>query len=495
MSKFILQTSKTINLKVPKVFPIFQNDLNESLLINTLKFSPQTARQILNFFKGKLGDFFTTVHPNGEVFILFGLDKKDIYIDGFTLFKAFSILARNLQLKAIDEFYLVITKSLINITADSDQTIIQIIKGINNGFYKFLKYITITTNGIKPLKTCHLLLENSNSAYIGRVKKVLNFANKLVKWINYSKDHINEHSSNLTPARFAQELIDTAKKLKLKTKLLTKSELEKNKLGGILGVGRGSCHPPLLLIIENITNKNERPLALIGKSVTFDSGGISIKPREGLDEMKYDMSGGSIVASSTFLAKDINQKSNFVALLPIVENVPSHSSFKPGDIIEVYGGKTVEVIDTDAEGRIILADAIEYAKKNYNPQAIVTVATLTGACIVALSNWVAGLFTNNKNLAQKIKKASQISGERIWQLPIYDEHREQNKSQIADIKNLGGRPGGAITAAAFLEFFAKDYPFLHLDIAGTAFYSQDTLWQEKGATGFGVNLLTEFIKE
>ncbi len=491
MNQFVVETYKTSNPRLPTVFPIFQNNLNETYLINELNFSQMTAKQILNFFKGKLGDIFTTINQENRFFILYGLDKKEIYTDTFAVFKSFSLLGRNLQLKNIDEFNLVIDKSLLTITKNNNQTLIHIIKGINNGFYKFLKYIS-ANNEIRPLKTAHLLIKDVK--LISKIEKNLDFGRELIKWINYSKDHINEHSSKLTPSTFAQELAKTAKQLNLNVKLMAKAELEKNKFGGILGVGRGSCHEPHLLIIENIINPKERPLVLIGKSVTFDSGGISIKPREGLDEMKSDMSGGSIVASSAFLLKSLGIKKNFVAILPIVENMPSHTSFKPGDILEIYGGKTVEVLDTDAEGRIILADAIEYAKKTYNPQAIITVATLTGACIIALSNWASGLFTNNEELAKRIKRAAAISGERVWQLPIYDEHREQNKSQVAHIKNLGGRPGGAITAAAFLEFFAKDYNFLHLDVAGTAFYSQDTLWQEKGATGYGVWLLFEFVK-
>lgn len=492
MNQFVIETTKTSNRYLPTVFPIFQNDLNEMAIEKLLKMPRIAIQKILNFFKGKLGDFFTTVDNEGRVFILFGLDKKDIYVDGFAMFKAFSLLSRTLQLRNIDEFNLAVDKSLLNIAQDSEHTLIHIIKGVNNGFYKFIKYIG--ANEIKPLKVCHLVMQD-NINLINKLKKTLAFANELLKWINYSKDHINEHSSKLTPARFAQELSDTARKVGLKSRLFTKAELEKNKLGGILGVGRGSCHEPRMLIIENVSDSKEKPIVLIGKSVTFDSGGISIKPREGLDEMKSDMSGGSIVASSMFLIKALNIKRSLVAILPIVENMPSHTSFKPGDILKMYGGKTVEVLDTDAEGRIILADAIEYAKKTYDPQAIVTVATLTGACIVALSNWAAGLFSNNEKLAQKMKEASKISGERVWQLPIYDEHREQNKSQVAHIKNLGGKGGGAITAAAFLEFFAKDYPFLHLDIAGTAFYSLDTLWQEKGATGFGINLLSEFARK
>jgi leucyl aminopeptidase len=268
-------------------------------------------------------------------------------------------------------------------------------------------------------------------------------------------------------------------------------------LNGIVSVGKGSKNPPKLIVLKHSGGSNsQKPYLLVGKAVTFDTGGISLKPGDKMDEMKYDKCGGCAVLGILKAVALLGLKLNVIGIIPSVENMPSSSSYKPGEIITMYNGKTVEVLNTDAEGRIILADAIAYGISKYQPKAIIDLATLTGAAIIALGANVAALVGSDEQLIAKLIQISKKTGEKIWELPLFEEHHEQIKSSIADIKNIGGRPGGAITAAAFLSNFTNEVPWIHLDIAGTA-WTQDGTYEKsynpKGATGFGVRTLIKFL--
>jgi leucyl aminopeptidase len=280
-------------------------------------------------------------------------------------------------------------------------------------------------------------------------------------------------------------------------RVIEKEEMEPYGLGGILAVGKGSSSSPKLIIIEySGSTKNEKPIVIVGKAVTFDTGGISIKPSEKMDEMKYDKCGGCNVLGIMKAVSDLNLNTNVIGMIPAVENMPSGNSYRPGDIIKMYNRKTVEVLNTDAEGRIILADALAFAVKTFAPKAIIDMATLTGATIIALGTNVAALVGNNKELIMKIIDFSNQTGEKIWELPLYDEYKEQLKSSTADMKNIGGRSAGAITAAAFLSNFVEDTPWIHLDIAGTAWNQEGTkekTYNPKGATGFGIRTIVKYI--
>ena len=235
------------------------------------------------------------------------------------------------------------------------------------------------------------------------------------------------------------------------------------------------------------------PIVLVGKGLTFDSGGISIKPADKMDEMKTDMSGGAAVMGAIMAAADLQLPLNITGLVPATENMPGGCALKPGDILKSYSGKTIEVLNTDAEGRLILADALAYASK-YKPEAVIDLATLTGACIVALGDDVIGMLGTDDKLKKEIDKAAQNTGELVWELPLWESYHELIKSDIADYKNSGGRAAGTITAAAFLSKFAGDYPWVHLDIAGPAWTSKDKAYVPKGASGVGVRLLVEFLR-
>jgi leucyl aminopeptidase len=265
--------------------------------------------------------------------------------------------------------------------------------------------------------------------------------------------------------------------------------MEKLGMGALLAVARGSRQLPKLIILEykGASNK-QQPIVLIGKGLTFDSGGISIKPSERMDEMKYDMCGGASVLGTLKACAELELPLNVVAVVPSSENLPDGNANKPGDVITSLSGQTIEVLNTDAEGRLILCDALTYSKR-YNPKTVIDVATLTGACVIALGAHASGLLSNDQALADSLLTAGEISDDRAWQLPLWEDYQQQLDSNFADMANVGGREAGTITGACFLSRFAKEFRWAHLDIAGTAWLSG----KEKGATGRPVPLLTQYL--
>jgi len=307
--------------------------------------------------------------------------------------------------------------------------------------------------------------------------------------------------SNLPPNDCSpKDLATLSKKLsenqKVKVRVIEKEEMKSYGFEGILAVGKGSASSPKLIVLEYSGKTKNRPIVVVGKAVTFDTGGISIKPSEKMEEMKFDKCGGCNVLGIIKAVSDLGLDTSVIGIIPAVENMPSGSSYRPGDIIKMYNGKTVEVVNTDAEGRIILGDALSFAVKTFAPKAIIDMATLTGAAIIALGTNVAALVGNDDDLVTKILEYSNQTGEKIWQLPLFEEYKEQLKSSNADMKNIGGRSAGAITAAAFLSNFVEDTPWVHLDIAGTAWTQEGTKeksYNPKGATGFGIRTIVKYI--
>jgi len=307
--------------------------------------------------------------------------------------------------------------------------------------------------------------------------------------------------SNLPPNDCSpKDLATLSKKLsenqKVKVRVIEKEEMKSYGFEGILAVGEGSASSPKLIVLEYSGSTKNRPIVIVGKAVTFDTGGISIKPSEKMEEMKFDKCGGCNVLGIMKAVSDLGLDTNVIGIIPAVENMPSGTSYRPGDIIKMYNRKTVEVLNTDAEGRIILGDALSFAVKTFAPKAIIDMATLTGAAIIALGTNVAALVGNDDDLVTKILEYSNQTGEKIWQLPLFEEYKEQLKSSNADMKNIGGRSAGAITAAAFLSNFVEDTPWVHLDIAGTAWTQEGTKeksYNPKGATGFGIRTMVKYI--
>ena len=324
-------------------------------------------------------------------------------------------------------------------------------------------------------------------------EKAVGKAEKLYRAVALARDLVNTPGNIKSPAYLAEQAKEASKQSKLTCKVLGKKELEKEGCGALLGVAQGSIREPHLIILEHKGGKkDESPVALVGKGVTFDSGGISLKPGEKMDEMKMDMAGGAAVIGTLLAASLLELPLNLVGIVPTVENMPSGTAYRPGDILTSLSGQTIEVLNTDAEGRLILADALTYAKR-FEPELVVDLATLTGACIIALGNHASAILGNDEKLIQDLQEAGEKSGERIWQLPLWDDYDQLLKSDVADMKNIGGRAAGTITAAAFLQRFAKDFRWAHLDIAGTAWRDQQQPYCTKGGTGVGVRLLIEFL--
>jgi leucyl aminopeptidase len=378
---------------------------------------------------------------------------------------------------------------------DVDEALIEAIsEGVLLSLYSFNRYMTSGNETTIPAQATIVI--NSDFA---KFKEVVGNVSLVAQAVNYARDLSNLPPNECPPSQIASLALALAGEYGIKTRILERYEMESIGLNGIVSVGKGSNNPPKLIILEYYGNADhQNPYLLVGKAVTFDTGGISLKPGDKMDEMKFDKCGGCSVLGILKAIASLGLPINVIGIIPSVENMPSSGSYRPGDIIRMYNGKTVEILNTDAEGRIILADAIAYGVAIFNPQAIIDLATLTGACVIALGANVAAVIGTSKNLAERLSKISEKTGERIWDLPLYDEYYEQIKSTVADLKNIGGRPGGAITAAAFLSNFTNNIPWVHLDIAGTAWIQEGTFersYNPKGATGFGIRTLVKFLME
>ncbi len=313
--------------------------------------------------------------------------------------------------------------------------------------------------------------------------------------VQLARDLANRPGNDLTPEGLAAASRDIAEDLNaLRVTVLGKKELIKERMGGILAVSQGSAEEPRLIVLEHRPKKPKRSVVLVGKGVTFDSGGISIKPAKGMGDMKYDMAGAATVIGVMRAVAELELPIKVVGLVPTAENMPSGTAIKPGDIITTASGKTVEIDNTDAEGRLLLADALHYANR-FNPDIVLDFATLTGACVVALGHEAAGLMGNDTELLDTLQKIGETVGERVWPLPVYDEYLSYLSSDWADMKNAGDRWGGAVTAGCFLkQFVPEKASWAHLDIAGVGYLDKVHNGQSKGATGFGVVLTTTFLQ-
>ncbi len=364
-----------------------------------------------------------------------------------------------------------------------------IVEGSISGLYEFKKHITKKDdNSIVEKLT---LVEISSDKKI-KLEKGCVQGQIVADATNFARDLINEPANYMTPTDLARIAGEVAQSYGLKLAVYDSIDMKEMGMGALLGVAQGSEQPPKLIVLNyEGDKKSAKKLGYIGKGLTFDSGGISIKPSENMHEMKGDMSGGAAVIAALSAIARLKPKVNVMGIIPATENLPSGKALKPGDVLMASNGKTIEVVNTDAEGRLILADALSYAVKN-GAEPLIDIATLTGACHIALGSLCSGVFTNNQELVEKIINAGADVGERFWQMPMYEEYKELNKSDVADIKNSGGRWGGAITAAQFLSEFANDKPWVHIDIAGTFFSDKDNGYIVKGATGVCVRMLVNF---
>ncbi len=365
-----------------------------------------------------------------------------------------------------------------------------ITEGTVLGLYSFCKHIT---KEAEYGEVKQLTIVEPDESKIPALEQGCQKGKILAEATNLARDMVNEPANYMTPTRMAEMAAKLAETCGLELTVLDRKQMQELGMGALLGVAQGSGQPPKFIVLNyKGSDSPASDVALIGKSITFDSGGISLKPSEGMGEMKGDMAGGAAVMAAISALAQLKANANVMAIVPATENLPSGDALKPGDILTSMSGKTIEIISTDAEGRLTLADAMTYAKK-HGAKAMVDVATLTGACRIALGDICTGAFGNNQELIDKMIVSATEAGERVWQMPMYEEYKEQNKSEVADIKNTGNRYAGAITAAQFLAEFAGDTPWVHLDIAGTNMSEKERNYQVKGATGVPVRTLVNFV--
>ncbi len=362
------------------------------------------------------------------------------------------------------------------------------------GAYRFDKY---KSDDDRPAALEKLALLAPDARQLAALRRGAKLGQVLAESANFARDLSNEPGTTCTPEHLAAEARKLGRAHGLKVTVFAEKELEREKMAGILTVGRGSAHPPRLIVIEHGASAKparKRPrLALVGKGITFDSGGVSIKPAASMDEMKHDMSGGAAVLGALRAAALLDLPCHVIGIIAAAQNMPDGNAYVPGDIIRSAQGKTIEVLNTDAEGRIVLSDALHHAT-SFKPDAIIDLATLTGACLVALGEVACAVLGNNEKLIGKVRAAADATHERAWPLPLWEEHKTAIKGTVGDIVNTGGRNGGVSTAAAFLSHFVGETPWAHLDIAGTAWATKESPYHVKGATGFGVRLLIELLR-
>ncbi|MGB8339511.1 MAG: leucyl aminopeptidase [Burkholderiales bacterium] len=353
--------------------------------------------------------------------------------------------------------------------------------------YRFDKMKSKSEDVRRPLHK--LTIEVASRTELRAGEQAIAHGLAIARGMNLAKDLGNLPPNICTPTYLAEQAKTLAKELGLKAKILDRDEIEKLGMGSFLSVTNGSRQPPKLICLEyNGGGKKDQPHVLVGKGITFDTGGISLKPGAEMDEMKYDMCGAASVLGTIQAVAELKLPINVVGIIPTCENMPDGLATRPGDVVTSMSGQTVEILNTDAEGRLILCDALTYAER-YKPATVVDIATLTGACVIALGHVASGLYANQDSLAKELLSAGEYSQDRAWHMPLWDEYQDALRSNFADMANIGGRAGGSITAACFLSRYTKKYHWAHLDIAGTAWKSGT----QKGGTGRPVPLLTRFL--
>ncbi|MEO7908102.1 MAG: leucyl aminopeptidase [Roseiflexaceae bacterium] len=434
----------------------------------------------------------TLLYPRGELparrILLVGLGKRgQIAFD--RLCEAAAVAAQHARSLRVEQVAFDLPTPEGMALASASQAIAE---GALLGLYRFQQYqtglSTADQHEIEQLTIVSSLRDET-------IEQGVALGEVIARGTALARDLANTPANDLPPAQLAAAAESVGQRTGIAVTVLGPDELAAQGFGGILGVGQGSAQTPRFIIMEHGEKQPGLPtICLVGKGITFDSGGISIKPADGMDHMKMDMGGAAAVIGTMQVVGELKLPLHVVGLISAAENMVSSSAYRPGDILKTLSGKTVEVLNTDAEGRIVLADALFYAQR-YQPDGMIDLATLTGAIVVALGPHATGIMSNNDALAARIVQAGEATGERAWRMPLWDAYMDMIKSDIADIKNTAGRPGGSITAAAFLANFVGDYPWVHMDIAGTAWTdAKPRAYTPKGATGVGVRLLVQALR-
>jgi leucyl aminopeptidase len=443
-------------------------------------------------FKAELGEMIT-VHPMGKLaakrVVVMGLGTQG-KMNTQSIRRASAIASRYAQQTGAHQITLILHSDEWNI--DLNDSVQAELEGALLGLYTFKKYKQANTNGNgRSISRINLLANHTNETKLGLS---VDHGIALAEATNFARDLVNEPANVLTPLELANRASAMAKQFGLECQVLDRPEMQELGMGGLLAVAQGSVEPPKFIILryQGAPESDNRDIALVGKGITFDTGGISLKSPEGMHQMKGDMAGAAAVIGAMHAIAALKPAMNVTALVPTTENMPSGAAYRPGDILRIMNGKTIEIVNTDAEGRLVLADALSYAVKN-GLSPIIDVATLTGGIVVALGSVMSGMFCNDQELSKEIIAAGQIAGEKFWPMPLDDEYKETIQSDIADIKQTGGKYASAVTAAKILEHFVGDAQWAHLDIAGTDFIDTKKPYQEHGATGVAVRTLAEFV--
>ncbi len=461
------------------VFPAFPAEINAEVqhLLRSKEFHPEFGETYFISTLGKL--------PARQL-LLAGLGKKQDY----SLEKLRRIAA--IVLRAAKHHSIKHYASLIQQQGNfpREGRIYAAAEGTLLAAYDFIQFKTEGREKLKGVESCTLL---ESAAITPALQKLLEKCQTIAEATNYVRTLVNLPPNIVNPAYLAQEAL----KLKnpVNVTVFGKEELKKKGFNGILAVGSGSMQEPKLVTLDYSPAGAKKSIALVGKGITFDSGGLNLKPATHIETMKMDMAGAAVVLGVIKAAAQLKLPIRIIGIFPACENMPSGSSYRPDDILTMYNKKTVEMINTDAEGRIILADALSYAE-SFKPGQIIDFATLTGACIVALGYWATGLLTANDKIASRLINAGEETGDRVWRLPLWEDYKDILKSDLADVRNLGkGYDAGTIQGAVFLSHFVKDTPWAHLDLAGTAFWHEAKYYHPKGATGAGVRLLVRYLEK
>ncbi|GAB3093502.1 leucyl aminopeptidase [Aestuariicella hydrocarbonica] len=440
--------------------------------------------------KGGVGTAYTLFSLNGcsaERVVLIGFGKHKAPLTPEKFDKAILKAAAAVKATAAKDVCVDVSEVAVE-GRDEDWKARQCAKLMTNSLYQFSQ-LKSKKAPLLPLKKG--VYSVSAKSQVTAINKALKTGQATARGMALTKDLGNLPGNVCTPTYLTGEAKKLAKgNSKLTAKALNEKQMRELKMGSLLSVSAGSDEEAQLIILEYKGGKKDaKPVVLVGKGITFDTGGISLKPGAGMDEMKYDMGGAASVLGTMKAITEMELKLNVVAIIAAAENMPSGAATKPGDIVTSMSGQTIEILNTDAEGRLVLCDALTYAER-YKPKAVVDIATLTGACVVALGKHASGLYSNNDALAAELLEAGQQAGDRAWHMPLWDEYQQQLDSNFADIANIGSPGGGSITAACFLSRFTKAYDWAHLDIAGTAWDSGSA----KGATGRPVSLLVEYLQ-
>ncbi len=440
-------------------------------------------------FQGKLNETFLLPVGRRWVVLVGAGKKEELTLERVR--QAAGTASRRMLAAGFDTF----ARGLVQVPgATAEQAAQAVTEGTILGTYRYTELKALPPEERKRLSSVVLVAPTARDARAA--KRGVWRGQTIAEAVCWSRDLVNRPSNRLTPTIMAREAKAAARRFGFRCRVLGPAEQRRAGMNALLGVARGSHEPSRFMVLEYRGRGAgaKKTLAFLGKGITFDSGGISIKPADKMELMKYDMAGGAAVLGAFRAVAALKLPVHVIGLVPATENLPGGSAQKPGDVVRAVGGKTIEVINTDAEGRLVLADALGYAKR-FKPAAMVDLATLTGACVVALGQHCMGLMTNSPKWAGQVKQAAARTSERAWELPLWPEYTEAVKSDVADVKNVGDGKAGTITAAAFLKEFVGETPWVHLDIAGVAWADAGKGYQPKGATGVGVRLLTELASQ